>query len=143
MLCTMFFTRVDTFCPCFVLFCSAVWELRFHRHHPSHLFTCSQDSSLWHWDASLSPTPPPPSSSSHLTPSHHPHQLLHSSHTSQDSAHSSSPWLSGAVVQGKVDIANLLPSNKLPVNSLDVESRHVVCGTDSEMLFVVPNMTLR
>ena len=49
----------------------------------------------------------------------------------------------GAVLQGKVDITNILPTNKLPVNSLDVESRHLVCSTDSEMLYLVPNLTFR
>ena len=54
-----------------------------------------------------------------------------------------SPWLSGAVAQGKVEIVNYLYNNKLPVNSLDIESRHLLCGSDSEALFVVPDLTLR
>jgi len=29
-----------------------VWEVRFHPTHPSHLFTCSNDGSVWHWDSS-------------------------------------------------------------------------------------------
>lgn len=53
-----------------------------------------------------------------------------------------SPWLSGAIQQGKVEIVNLLPENHLSVNSLDIESRHLICGTDGEALFVVPNLTL-
>jgi len=32
--------------------CRVVWEVRFHPSHPSHLFTCSNDGSLWHWDSS-------------------------------------------------------------------------------------------
>ena len=53
-----------------------------------------------------------------------------------------SPWLSGAIQQGKVEIVNLLPDNRISVNSLDIESRHLVCGTDGEALFVIPNLTL-
>lgn len=53
-----------------------------------------------------------------------------------------SPWLSGAIQQGKVEIVNLLPDNRLSVNSLDIESRHLISGTDGEALFVVPNLTL-
>ena len=53
-----------------------------------------------------------------------------------------SPWLSGAIQQGKVEIVNLIPDNQISINSLDIESRHLVCGTDGEALFVVPNLTL-
>ena len=53
-----------------------------------------------------------------------------------------SPWLSGAIQQGKVEIVNLLPGNRLSVNSLDIESRHLICGTDGEALFVIPNLNL-
>lgn len=31
---------------------SVVWEVHFHPSKPDHLFTCSEDGSLWHWDAS-------------------------------------------------------------------------------------------
>jgi len=30
----------------------AVWEVKFHLSHPTHLFTCSNDGSLRHWDSS-------------------------------------------------------------------------------------------
>lgn len=30
----------------------SVWEVHFHPSNPDHLFTCSEDGSLWHWDAS-------------------------------------------------------------------------------------------
>merc|ERR1712055_966296 len=29
----------------------AVSEIQFHSLHPNHLFSCSQDNSLWHWNA--------------------------------------------------------------------------------------------
>ena len=53
-----------------------------------------------------------------------------------------SPWLSGAIQQGKVEIVNLIPDNRISINSLDIESRHLICGTDGEALFVMPNLTL-
>ena len=53
-----------------------------------------------------------------------------------------SPWLSGAIQQGKVEIVNLIPDNRISINSLDIESRHLVCGSDGEALFVIPNLTL-
>jgi len=39
-----------------MLWCCLVWEVRFHPSHPTHLFTCSNDGSLWHWDSSDSAT---------------------------------------------------------------------------------------
>ena len=29
-----------------------MWEVKFHPSHPDNLFTCSDDGSVWHWDAS-------------------------------------------------------------------------------------------
>ena len=62
--------------------------------------------------------------------------------SSQGSFGGASPWLSGAIQQGKVEIVNHIPDNRLSVNSLDIESRHLICGTDGEALFVIPNLTL-
>ena len=161
-----------------------VWEVKFHPSYPNHLFTCSHEGSLWHWDATqntsyqtqqptlVTSTQPQrllPSQQFSPGPSHDsfPTALLHSTplsrhtslshrhtspptHTSNDHVTSStgstgltSPWLSGAVHQGKVEIVNYLPDNYLSVNSLDIESRHLVCGSDSEALFVIPNLVLR
>lgn len=33
-------------------FFSIVWEVRFHPTNPDHLFTCSEDGSLLHWETS-------------------------------------------------------------------------------------------
>ncbi|GFS27268.1 nucleoporin Nup43 [Elysia marginata] len=35
-----------------------VWEVKFHPVHPNHLFTCSDDGSLWHWDSTDCATDP-------------------------------------------------------------------------------------
>ncbi|XP_014677425.1 PREDICTED: nucleoporin Nup43-like isoform X2 [Priapulus caudatus] len=32
---------------------SDIWEVKFHPTHPDNLFTCSEDGSTWHWDASF------------------------------------------------------------------------------------------
>lgn len=94
---------------------SAVWEAKFHRSYPDQLFTCCQDGSLWHWDAS-----------------------------SVDAGGSTqrSSWLLGAIACGKVDIVNHLPHNTLSVNSCDIESRHLLCGTDGEAIFVIMDLKL-
>jgi len=106
-----------------------VWDVKFHPAYPNNLFTCSQDGFLWHWDATPTGT-----------------QIAGQSQSLQATRQSeptNSPWLSGAVAQGKVEISNYLYDNKLPVNSLAVESRHLLCGSDSAALFVVPDLTLR
>ena len=54
-----------------------------------------------------------------------------------------SPWLSDAVQQGKVNIHDYSPGKRLSVNSLDMESERLVCGTDGETLFIAPSLTLR
>ena len=30
----------------------SVLEVKFHPNNPDHLFSCSEDGSAWHWDAS-------------------------------------------------------------------------------------------
>lgn len=37
--------------PSFFFFCP-VWEVHFHPTNPDHLFTCSEDGSLLHWETS-------------------------------------------------------------------------------------------
>lgn len=139
----------------------------FDHSHPNNLFTCSQDGGLWHWDVNnhssqitsdlLSQAHTPSTSllaNRHAgsrvttTPS-----LLAASYMDEglegvQTATSSeyvSPWLSGAVGHGNPYIQDYSPSQGLPVsvNSMDIESRHLLCCTDREALFVVPNLTLR
>ena len=35
----------------FCLICFTVWEVRFHPTSPNNLFTCSDDGTVLHWDA--------------------------------------------------------------------------------------------
>ena len=37
----------------YVFFSVSVWEVKFHPTNPDHLFTCSDDGSVWHWDGTL------------------------------------------------------------------------------------------
>ena len=185
----------------------SVWDVRFHPTYSNNLFSCSQDGSLWHWDAStstassstalaaapsstplaltrphslssaayssttagvssntllsrgtaggLSRTPlftsnstsslrPPTATNGPLLTGAHSTAMPTASEDSRGGLGSatSSPWLSGAIQQGKVEIVNLFPENRMSVNSLDIESRHLVCGTDGEALFVMPNLNL-
>ncbi len=149
-----------------------VWEVKFDSHHPNNLFTCSQDGSLWHWDVndiaakasadlpsrlrhtSSSILNTPFKSSSRLAKSHQHSQVSvadsflapSGSHVETDSTSSvptSCPWLSDTVQQGKVSIRDYSPGHSISINSLDVESQRLVCGTDAETLYLVPPLTLR
>ena len=53
-----------------------------------------------------------------------------------------SPWLANDP-SNQMDINRVLPSNVMPVNSVDVEGDQLVCGTDGEAVFVVKGLGLR
>ena len=138
--------------------CAAVWEVMFDRCHPNNLFSCSEDGGLWHWDvnsgdttdilqqAHISLQPQQLPSRQHIAG-----QLVSSGlHTAaanekSESSEYVSPWLSGAVGHGNPYIQDYSPSQGLlvAVNSLDIESRHLLSCTDKEALFVIPNLSLR
>lgn len=142
----------------------AVWEVKFDCSLPNNLFTCSQDGTLWHWDVNDTTQTHTaiPISGSRTTPyslrsSSRYASMLHDQ-TSQVKSSSvegrwneskarsssiTSPWLSDAVQHGKVNIQDYSPGQGLSVNSLDVESQRLVCGTDGEALFIMPPLTLR
>lgn len=163
-----------------------VWEVKFHPSYPNHLFTCSQDGGLWHWDVNRGKStttslgqlttdllPSQLSFTSSQQPYKHsdPHPLRHAKrhvkskavpttasvkpplqgtplgHVTEGAEKATqpsyaNPWLFGAVKRSDLDIQDYSPSQGLSVNSLDIESKHLVCGTDKEALFVVPNLTL-
>uniref|UniRef100_A0A8C8VN28 Nucleoporin 43 n=1 Tax=Pelusios castaneus TaxID=367368 RepID=A0A8C8VN28_9SAUR len=105
-----------------------VWEVHFHPSNPDHLFTCSEDGSLWHWDASMEVSEKPSFF----------HQggrsttfLSHSTNQSVISA-----WLNNNPTKDRMEITNLVPNQTLSVNSLDVLGPCLVCGTDAEAIYV-------
>ena len=57
----------------------------------------------------------------------------------------SSPWLSGVggVEHGRLNVQDYSPTLGLSVNSLDIESRHLVYGTDKDALYVYTNVKIR
>lgn len=107
-----------------------VLDVKFHKQHPDNLFTCSEDGSLWHWDGSQS------------------HTQVHPSVAPRDDGVSTTadtrPWLLGTVGRGKTNICSLLPSNRFPVNSCDVEpsANHMIAVTDGGAMYVVPTLTV-
>uniref|UniRef100_A0A6I8NSL2 Nucleoporin 43 n=1 Tax=Ornithorhynchus anatinus TaxID=9258 RepID=A0A6I8NSL2_ORNAN len=111
-----------------------VWEVHFHPSNPDHLFTCSEDGSLWHWDASSDLSEKPSlfhqggRSSSFLL-----HSTVNHPHINQSIV---SSWLSTDPAKDRMEITSLLPNKTLSVNSLDVLGPCLVCGTDAEAIYV-------
>ncbi|MEE6521124.1 hypothetical protein FKM82_019182 [Ascaphus truei] len=111
-----------------------MWEVHFHQSNPDHLFTCSEDGSIWHWDASTEVAEKP----SFLQLGGRNTSLMSRSTVVQPNANQSltSVWLSNDPTKGRLEISNLLPSSTLSVNSLDVLGQCLVCGTDAEAIYV-------
>ncbi|XP_038598077.1 nucleoporin Nup43 [Tachyglossus aculeatus] len=111
-----------------------MWEVHFHPSNPDHLFTCSEDGSLWHWDASSDLSEKPSlfhqggRSSSFLL-----HGTVNHPNINPSIA---SSWLSTDPAKDRMEIISLLPNKTLSVNSLDVLGPCLVCGTDAEAIYV-------
>ncbi|XP_064365238.1 nucleoporin Nup43 isoform X2 [Dromaius novaehollandiae] len=106
-----------------------MWEVHFHPSNPDHLFTCSEDGSLWHWDTSTSVAEKP--------------SFLHqggrsTTYFSHNTINQSlvSAWLSNDPTKDRMEITNLIPNQTLSVNSLDILGPCLVYGTDAEAIYV-------
>ncbi|XP_069463823.1 nucleoporin Nup43 [Ambystoma mexicanum] len=111
-----------------------MWEVHFHPSNPNHLFTCSEDGSLWHWDASSDTSEKP--SFLHTGGRSATHMSRSSMHQPNINASSVSAWLSSDPTKSRIDITTLLSNQLLSVNSLDVLGQCLVCGTDTEAIYV-------
>lgn len=124
----------------FCLFFLTVWEVRFHPLSPDNLFTCSEDGSLWHWDgasvAVQSTTGFPGASKSHFSG-------ISNGAGVGGGYDSISPWLSVDATKHKMETFSLLPYNRLSINSLDIQSRHLLSGSDCEAIFIVKDLIIR
>ncbi|XP_043925254.1 nucleoporin Nup43 isoform X2 [Protopterus annectens] len=115
-----------------------MWEVHFHPSNPDHLFSCSEDGTLWHWDASVSTAEIP----TFLHQGGRNTTLLSRTTFGQTSVNQSvsSAWLTMDTSKGRLEITNLLPSYTMSVNSLDVLEQCLVCGTDGEAIYVTKKM---
>ncbi|XP_029652632.1 nucleoporin Nup43-like [Octopus sinensis] len=124
-----------------------LWEVKFHSAYPNHLFTCSEDGSLWHWDNSTAASSFPYLSSPSVKPS-----LGGTSRKTMDIGNSgllgsvtNNPWSLNASDRHKIEITSLLEggSHCLSINSLDVEEETILCGGDNESIYTIPLPNLR
>uniref|UniRef100_A0A8D2LYN5 Nucleoporin 43 n=1 Tax=Varanus komodoensis TaxID=61221 RepID=A0A8D2LYN5_VARKO len=112
---------------------TVVWEVHFHPSNPDHLFTCSEDGSLWHWDAS---TDVSERKSFLHTGGRNTTYLPHTA----ASESVISAWLSNDPTKDRMEITNLISNPTLSVNSLDILGSCLVYGTDAESIYVKKNL---
>ncbi|XP_018599193.1 nucleoporin Nup43 [Scleropages formosus] len=109
-----------------------MWEVHFHPSNPDHLFTCSEDGSLLHWESCTNSDAPSflqgGRNASVISRGGVPQAIGNQSLTSS--------WLSGDSSKGHLETTHMLPSQTLSVNSLDVLGQCLVCGTDGEAIYV-------
>ncbi|XP_020370279.2 nucleoporin Nup43 [Rhincodon typus] len=116
-----------------------MWEVHFHPSNPDHVFTCSEDGSLWHWNASVTA----PDLPSFLQQGRRNFSISGSGANVDLNQSVTCAWLTMDAAKGRVDINNLLSAYVLSVNSLDVVGDHLVCGTDGEAVYLTRNLELR
>ena len=54
-----------------------------------------------------------------------------------------SPWMLDDSTRAEILATNLIPWHRLPVHSLDIQMRHLVCGTDSEAIILMNDLSIR
>lgn len=108
-----------------------MWEVHFHPSNPDHLFSCSEDGSLLHWEASSGSDTP-----SFLQSGRNISMMSRSAIAPAGGSQSISVWLAGDASKANLETTHMLPSQTLSVNSLDVLGQCLVCGTDGEAIYL-------
>lgn len=110
-----------------------VSEVQFHRQQPDHIFSCSQNGDIWHWDASAV---------TRANLLHYGNQTANSSAIINNETSNSSPWLNSEAVKHKVESLALMSKQSLPINSLDASGSSLIFGGDNEAIYVFPSVIL-
>lgn len=102
----------------------AVCEVHFHEQQPDHLFSCSQNGDVWHWNGS--------------------NVLKNTSSVFSGNQQSTNVknciWLNSDMVKNRVDTKPLMAKQALPVNSMSLLGSSVLVAGDSEAIFIIPHM---
>ena len=56
---------------------------------------------------------------------------------------SSSGWLGSEAAKHRMQVTDVLPGSTMPVNTLDIQDKTLICGTDSEQIYTVCNLVVR
>ncbi|TDG49058.1 hypothetical protein AWZ03_004543 [Drosophila navojoa] len=90
---------------------SAITAIGFHRQDPSKLFTAAEEGAVWMWSDK---------------------KLIDASQTD-----SSSAWLAGDRLTSLINVDGILTNIRKAVNSFDVHGSRMICGTDSETVYLI------
>lgn len=118
-----------------------MWEVKFHSRAPSNIFSCSEDGSVWHWNNEGNSNSAKPITTSRTPMGRTSNSSLHGKTNTPDY---SNPWLGSEASKTRgLDVTDLLAGNTMAVNTLDIESNTLLCGTDGEQIYVVRNIAIR
>lgn len=117
-----------------------VWQVKFHPMYPDNLFTCSEDGSCWFWEGSsmISGATMNATTTAGIST-----LSFHQNQTAVDDPASTSVWLYVDANKHKMETFSLIPFNTSPVNTFDVNTSRLICGTDNEAIIAVNNIPLR
>ncbi|XP_068156843.1 nucleoporin Nup43 [Drosophila tropicalis] len=91
---------------------SPINDIRFHSKDPSKLFTAAEGGEVWLWSEN---------------------KVLNDTHQKEGN----SAWLSGERVRTLIDLGGVLTNTRKSVNSFDVHGSRLVCGSDTEAIYIV------
>ncbi|CAG9769548.1 unnamed protein product [Ceutorhynchus assimilis] len=94
----------------------AISEIQFHPDHLDHLFSCSRGGEIWHWS----------------TKTKNKYGLEHENINA---------WLAPDDIKAKLEVLNLMPTLKKPINTLDLSNNRVICGGDNEAIYLINGIT--
>merc|ERR1719273_2232648 len=109
----------------------SVSEVHFHQQQPDHLFSCSQNGDIWHWNGSniASKSSNVLNFGNQLTPNQPNHTI--------DTA---AQWLNSEAVKNRVETHSLMARQPLPVNTIDALGNSLLVGGDNEAMYLIPNV---
>ncbi|GJQ68893.1 hypothetical protein Trydic_g6087 [Trypoxylus dichotomus] len=96
-----------------------VSELQFHPVYSDQLFSCSSAGELWHWTVNKQNK-----------------LLLDEDNVDQNL------WIMGDSIKNKLEVYTLMPTLHKPINSLDLNRNRVLCGCDSEAIYLINNVNI-
>ncbi|KAG1681791.1 Nucleoporin Nup43 [Nymphon striatum] len=125
---------------------SAITDVKFHPTSPDNLFTCSLDGSVWHWNGSSLKLKSATLPGVKIPGKLHNHIMLEMKNTNTYSylyfleTKNECVWLNCDATKHRLDITSLLPHSYKPINCLDVNNDRILCGSDSEVVYIIDNI---
>ena len=112
----------------------SVLEVHFHQQQPEHMFSCSQNGDVWHWNGSNISIRP---SANILSFGN---QIPSSQPNAQSANDTACPWMNSEAVKNRVETQSLMTRQSLPVNTIDVLGNSILIGGDNEAIYLIPNV---